>query len=87
MYPEFVSCSVVMFHVLTSCVSFDYVVNFKKKRDFVMRDFIVLTNYVLITHPNSHEIYTDFHKFLVLTSYTRSLNHGKTYSQKNLCHI
>ena len=61
MYPQIESCSVVLFHVFTSCVSFDYVVNRENKRDFVIRYFIVPTNCVLITDPNNHEIYPHFH--------------------------
>ena len=33
------SCEVVMFHVLRSCVLFDYVVNPENELDFVIRDF------------------------------------------------
>ena len=63
-----VYCSVVMFHVLTNCVSFDYVVNCENEWDFVIRDFIVPTNCVLPSHPNNHETSTGFCKFFALTS-------------------
>ena len=66
-FTKTITCfEVVMFHVLTSCVSFCYVVNCEK-RDFVIRDFIVPTNCVLLT--NNHETSTDFHKSFVLTNY------------------
>ena len=60
LYPQIVSSSVVMFQILTTCVSFDYVVNCENEWDFVIRNFIVLTNCVLPSHPNNHEISTGF---------------------------
>ena len=53
------SCSVVMFHVLTTWVSFDCVVHYENESDFVIRDFVVPTNCVLPSHPNSYETFTD----------------------------
>ena len=61
-----------MFNVLTTCVSFDYVVNSEYEWNFIMRDFIVPTNYVLPCHPNNHETHTDFHEFFFLSSYNQS---------------
>ena len=58
------SCSIVMFHVLTSCVSFDYVINNKNDKDFLIRDFNVPTNCVLLRCPNNHETSTGFMNFL-----------------------
>ena len=60
------SCSVIMFNVLTTCVSFDYVVNFENEWKFINRDFIVPTSCVLPTHPNNYEASKDFHKFFVI---------------------
>ena len=72
-FTKTITCfEVVMFHVLTSCVSFDYVVNCDNNRDFAIRDFIVTTNCVLLTHHNNHETSTDCHKFFVLISYNQS---------------
>ena len=41
----------------------------KKTKDFVLRDFIVPTNYVLLSHTNNYEASKDFHKFFALSSY------------------
>ena len=81
------SCSVVIFHVLTTWVSFDCVVNYENEMDFVIRDFIVPTNCVLRIHHNSYEISIGFCKFFALTDCNQSSNHGKIYSQKILCEI
>ena len=61
MYPQKVC---LMFHVLTTCVSFDYVVNCKNEWDFVILDFIVPTNCVSASHPDNHETSTGFCKYL-----------------------
>ena len=71
------SCSVIIFHVLITCVSFDYVANFKNEWTFIIRDFIVPTNCVLPCLLNNHETPTDFHEFFFLSSYNQSWNHGK----------
>ena len=60
LYPQIVSCSIVMFYVLTSCVSFDYVVNDENEKDFLIRDFNVPTNCILLSYPNNHETSTGF---------------------------
>ena len=57
----------IVFHVLTSCVSFDYAVNRTNERDFVIRDFFVPTNCVLLTHPKNHETSADFHSLSQVT--------------------
>ena len=62
----------LMFNVLTTCVSFDYVVNFENEWNFIIRDFIVPTSCVLPTHPNNYEASKDFHKFFVISSYNQS---------------
>ena len=49
-----------MFHGLTSCVSFDYVVNGENETDFLIRDFNVPINCVLLFCPNNQETYTVF---------------------------
>ena len=85
LFPQMVSClvmsaptenttcfEVVMFHVLTSFVSFDYVVTHENERDFVIRNFIVPTNCVILSHSNNHETSTGFYRFFVLTSYNQS---------------
>ena len=61
-----------MFNVLITCVSFDCVVNFENEWNFIIRDFIVLTNSVLPSHPNNYKASKDFHKFLVISSYNQS---------------
>ena len=58
-----------MFHVLTTCISLDYDVKNKNEWGFVIRDFIVLSNCVLPSHPNNHETSADFHEFFLLSSY------------------
>ena len=62
----------LMFNVLTTCVSFDYVVNFENEWNFINRDFIVPTSCVLPTHPNNYEASKDFLKFFVISSYNQS---------------
>ena len=54
----------------------------KKTKDFVLRDFIVPTNYVLLSHTNNYEASKDFHKFFVLLSDNQSWNHGKPIIEK-----
>ena len=76
-----------MLHGLTSCVSFDYVINDENEKDCLIRDFNGPTNRVLLSRANDHEASTDFYKFFVLVSYNYSGNHGKTYSQKILYHL
>ena len=66
------SCSVEMFIVLITRVSFDYVLNFENEWNFIIRDFIVPTNFALPCHPNNHEAPTDFHEFFVLSTYNQS---------------
>ena len=72
MYSQIVSCSVVMFNVLITCVSFDCVVNFKNEWDFIIRDFIDPTNCVLPSHPKNFEPSKDFHNFFVVLNYNQS---------------
>ena len=49
-------CEAIMFHVLASWVWFDYVINNENIRDFVIKDFIVPTNGVLLSHPISEVV-------------------------------
>ena len=63
-----------MFHVLTTWVSFDCVVHYENESDFVIRDFVVPTNCVLPSHPNSYETFTDFCKFFALTGCNQCSN-------------
>ena len=44
----------MMFHVLTTCVSFDYVVICEIEFHFVIRKVVVPTNCVLPNHPAEH---------------------------------
>ena len=66
------SCSIVMFHVLTSCISFDYVTNNENEKNFLIRDFNVPTNCVLLNRPNNDETSIGFYEFFVLASYNQS---------------
>ena len=54
LYPQVVSCSVMMFHVFTTCVSFDYVVICEIELHFVIRKVVIPTNCVLPNHPAEH---------------------------------
>ena len=76
-----------MFHVLTTWVSFDCVVNYENGLDYAIRDFIVLTNCVLLIYHDNHEISAGFWKFFPLTGCNPSSNHEKIYSQKILCDL
>ena len=49
-------------------MSFGYVVDGQNETDFLIRDFNVPINSVLVCCPNNHESYMGLYKFFVLTS-------------------
>ena len=58
----------VIFHGLRSCVSFVYVVDRQNEADFLIRDFNMPINCVLLCCPNNYETYLGLYEFFVLTS-------------------
>ena len=73
---------IITFKTMENLQSKNFMSSWKKAKDFVLRDFVVPTNYVLLSHTNNYEASKDFHNFFVLSSNNQSWNHGKPTIEK-----